>query len=97
MNEQQKWAEAMKFLERVDAQYEKLLRFLRNSDRSELSPTEQQKGAKLAQNITRRRANIARKLEPLQRRADIARKFELLDTKADSSLRAVAAKQRDKN
>jgi hypothetical protein len=79
MNEQQKWVEAMKFLERVDAQYEKVLRFLENSDRSKVSPTEQQKSAKLVQKITRRRTNIDRKLPPLQRRAEIDKKFELLD------------------
>jgi hypothetical protein len=79
MNEQQKWAEAMKFLERVDAQYEKVLRFFKNVDRAKLSPTEQQKSTKLVQKITRRRSNIARKLQPLRRQADIARKFELLD------------------
>jgi hypothetical protein len=78
MNEQQKWAEAINFLKRVDAQYEKVLTFLKNSDPSKLSPTEQQKGVELVQKITRRRANIARKLEPLQRRADIARRLESL-------------------
>ena len=78
MNEQQRWAEAINFLKRVDAQYERVLTFLKNSDPSKLNPSEQQKSAKLVQKITRRRANIARKLEPLQRRVDIARRLESL-------------------
>jgi hypothetical protein len=79
MNEQQKCAEAINFLKRVDTVYERLLTFLKNSDQSKLNPSEQKKSAKLVQKITRRRANIARRPEPLERRADIARKFESLD------------------
>jgi len=92
MNEQQRWAEAINFLKRVDVVYERVLTFLKNSDPSKLSPTEQQKSVKLVKKITRSRTSIARRLEPLQRRADINRKLESLDIKADSSLLADPAK-----
>jgi hypothetical protein len=78
MNEQERWAEAINFLKRVDAVYEKVLTFLKNSDRSKLNPAEQQESAKLVQKITRLRTNIARRLQPLQRRADINQKLESL-------------------